>query len=350
VRIAIFAALAGLAVASVASAQDKGKRSAPVDLAVSDGDLGDVVDEIGRKLRVNIIVEPDIHEKLTITLEKTPLIDALAAIASATGCEVEERGPIFVFTQPPRVTLEVQDEEVRSIFDRLLEPTGKSVIFSPRVIGKTSVSWKDVPRKKALAELCEKLSLQIDCRGDVLVVRPGKASVVLSGETRPSPSAFVENGGKKLSVAFEEAPLSQVCAYLSDKLGRKISCAQDVSEKVTISLREIPWPDMVRVVAKMLDCTVEKDADGTVQIAKLRRVTVSLDEVPVRTCFQKIAEQAKKKCFIGDGVDGKATLSLENVPWRDAAFALALAHDLELREKPDGSLDIAPKPAAGDRR
>src|SRR5437773_695766 len=67
-----------------------------IDVSVEEADLRDVMDEIGRRVGRNIIVEPDIHEKVTISLRKIPWRDAVEVIAKMTKCEVEQRGSILV--------------------------------------------------------------------------------------------------------------------------------------------------------------------------------------------------------------------------------------------------------------
>jgi len=58
------------------------KRVIP-ELTVEDADLRDVMDQIGRAVGRNIIVEPDIHEKVTISLRGIPWKDAVDVIANA---------------------------------------------------------------------------------------------------------------------------------------------------------------------------------------------------------------------------------------------------------------------------
>lgn len=89
-----------LAVAPVASSQviaSTGASVAPIgratriDLDVEDMDLVQVMDLIGRQVGTNILVDPAVHERVTISLRDVPWRDAVDLIARRAGCDVEER-------------------------------------------------------------------------------------------------------------------------------------------------------------------------------------------------------------------------------------------------------------------
>src|SRR5579871_2053571 len=65
-----------------------------ISISCEDRDLREVMDDIGRQVGRNIVVEPEIHEKVTISLKKIPWTDAVLVIAKMTKCEVEQRGPV----------------------------------------------------------------------------------------------------------------------------------------------------------------------------------------------------------------------------------------------------------------
>jgi type II secretory pathway component GspD/PulD (secretin) len=121
-----------------------------IDVSVEEADLRDVMDEIGRRVGRNIIVEPDIHEKVTISLRKIPWRDAVDVIAKMTKCEVEQRGSILVLTQPPKVTIQFTDANVRTVLQLLAAYSGKNIIISPEVRGDVTLDLHEVHWLKAL--------------------------------------------------------------------------------------------------------------------------------------------------------------------------------------------------------
>ena len=60
-----------------------------IDVDVVDADLEDVMDDIGRQVGQNILVHPDVHETVTVTLRDIPWREAVELIAKMTRCEIE---------------------------------------------------------------------------------------------------------------------------------------------------------------------------------------------------------------------------------------------------------------------
>ncbi|HZU97364.1 MAG TPA: hypothetical protein VFF73_11755, partial [Planctomycetota bacterium] len=128
-----------------------------LDMSLEDADLREVMDEVGRRVRANIIVEPDIHEKVTVDLEGVPWHDALVVIARLTRCEIEKKGSVWVLTQAPKVTLQATDTPAAVWFQLLAKYAGKNnVIAAPDVTGEITCDlheahWVDAIKATALA-------------------------------------------------------------------------------------------------------------------------------------------------------------------------------------------------------
>jgi len=67
-----------------------------IDVLAENKDLRDVLEEIGQKVGRNIIVEPGIDEKVTITLTKVQWREAVNVICIMLSCSVVERGELLV--------------------------------------------------------------------------------------------------------------------------------------------------------------------------------------------------------------------------------------------------------------
>jgi hypothetical protein len=146
-----------------------------VDVAVEDADLRELCDEIGRMVGHNIIVEPDVHEKVSIALRHAPWHDALLTLAQLTRCHVDERGSVFVLSQPPKITLQATDTPALQWFQLLAAEAGKNVVVAPEVKGEVTldlheVKWQDALEATALAMGYEVIDLE-----GILTVRAPKA-------------------------------------------------------------------------------------------------------------------------------------------------------------------------------
>lgn len=81
-------------------------RRETVTIEADEADLREVIDQICRQAGVNIVVEPNINEKVTLTLREVPWMEAVQLIAERTKCEVNLlRDGVYYVINPPRVTL-----------------------------------------------------------------------------------------------------------------------------------------------------------------------------------------------------------------------------------------------------
>jgi type II secretory pathway component GspD/PulD (secretin) len=122
-----------------------------IHIDVDNVDLADVMDLIGRQVGRNILVDPTVQESVTVSLRDIPWREAVDVIARMTRCEVEERpGGILVLTQPPKVTIQFTDANVRTVLQLLAAYSGKNIIISPRVNGTVTLDLKEVHWLRAL--------------------------------------------------------------------------------------------------------------------------------------------------------------------------------------------------------
>lgn len=125
-----------------------------IDIDVVDKDLRAVMEEIGRKVGRNILVAPGVEETVTITLRDIPWTDAVKIIAKLTKCDIEQAAPkVLLLTQPPKVTIEFADANVRTVLQLLAAYSGKNIIIAPEVVGKITLSLKDVHWLRALESI-----------------------------------------------------------------------------------------------------------------------------------------------------------------------------------------------------
>ncbi|MGE4614258.1 MAG: hypothetical protein AAEJ46_07985, partial [Planctomycetota bacterium] len=83
-----------------------------VTIDVRDKDLSEVLSQIGEQVGVNIVVDPQVSESVTLSLDAIGWHDALEIIARQTNCVmIEQSDRLIRFTQPPSLNIEFQDAE-----------------------------------------------------------------------------------------------------------------------------------------------------------------------------------------------------------------------------------------------
>ena len=160
-RTQLWASLALLAGLGAAVAQEEapiqpggaGQRQGQqkINIDVEAADLADVMEQIGRQVGRNILVEPNVRETVSVSLHDIPWREAVDVIARMSRCEVEERpGGILLLTQPPKVTIQFTDANVRTVLQLLAAYSGKNIIIAPEVTGRVTLDLKEVHWLRAL--------------------------------------------------------------------------------------------------------------------------------------------------------------------------------------------------------
>lgn len=120
-------------------------------LDVKDKDLHEILASISKRVDVNIIADPEVKEKVTIQLDRVEWRNALKVIARQTNCKViEESDRLIRFTQPPAISMEFQDADIKVVLELLAKQAGANIVMNSDVQGKVSLSLREVPWREAL--------------------------------------------------------------------------------------------------------------------------------------------------------------------------------------------------------
>lgn len=139
------------------------EREEYIILDVKEKDLREVLMAISRKVGVNIVADPQVAEKISITLDRVDWRNALRLIAQQAKCRVVEVSDRLIrFTQPPVISMEFQDADLKVVLDLLAKQSGANIIIANDVQGKVSLSLREVPWEDALTTI-------VECAGFVLV-------------------------------------------------------------------------------------------------------------------------------------------------------------------------------------
>lgn len=146
-----------------------------IDIDVVDRDLGEVCEEIGRKVGRNIILSPGIEESVTLSLRDVHWTQTLEIVAKHCRCEITMGpGEIIVLTQSPHVTLEFSEANIRTVLMLLAAYTGKNIVIDPSIQGRVTLSLKDVHWEKAIQAICTvhgQFEIFEDKDGEILIAQ-----------------------------------------------------------------------------------------------------------------------------------------------------------------------------------
>jgi type IV pilus assembly protein PilQ len=175
-----------------AAPQDAPQQTAPaqvqnqyVTFDVKDRDLTEIVEFIRKRADVNIVVAPNIQEKVTLSLKEVEWRQALDLVAERAGCVVVTVAANLIRVEkPPRVHFAFQNVEIREVIDAIAKIGSANVVVAPEVKGSLTIRLKDVPWRDALETAVKTLNYTVveEDRGILRVVEP--KSLELQLETR----------------------------------------------------------------------------------------------------------------------------------------------------------------------
>jgi hypothetical protein len=316
-----------------------------IDLMCEDADLRDVVATIGSRVGRPILVDSDVHEKVSIVLRQIPWREALSVLARMQKCDIDTVGSeTLMFTQPPKVTIQFHQANVRIVLQLLAAYSGKNIVIAPSCPStELSVDFHEVNWLMALRSILKTFHVHAVLHGSIIVVLPGDGPELPDEATEAvlrTPDEPVPHPEGRLDMRLEDAELRDVM----DEVGRRVQVSiivePDIHEKVTADLQNIPWHDALVVLARLTRCEVERR--GSVYfLTQLPRVTLQATDTPASLWFQLLARYAGRNNVVAaPDVTGEITCDLHEANWVDAIKATALAYGYDLAEDPGDILRI----------
>lgn len=255
---------------------------------------------------------------------------------------------------PPRVTLNLQDVDLRELVRILGQQAGVTTYADPAVKGTASINVENLPIDQALSAILRP-------RGYVIQKFPGEGD---DGESRyfvydPSTTRrlFVEICDGRLTVDIQRFQLSDVLAEIARESKRSIVPFGDASASLTLALQDVPLEDGLEEIAYSGGCklfivgrgdtavyrVVSMTGNDTsiapaaiavatalappppFELTKLDtgRIRVRAASAPLKDLIAAIAEVGDLSVLIGPEVSGTTTSYLASAAPRDAIQSIA---------------------------
>lgn len=327
------------------------------NLDVEDAALDVVLETISGYAGRRILVSPEVDETITVTLTQVSWQDALELVSQLAGCRVEERpGGALLLTQPPEVTIQFTDANVRTVIQMLASYSKRNIVISPSVRGSVTLDLKEARWDEALLSIVHTVGdFSVVLQGHDIIKVVTRSSVdPLIGSAygypltpdkykrfedehtlkvnvwkprrgqNPRPQAFDDaepQEPKRVSLQFQDADLRKVVAELSKQAGVSVGVDTHVEETISVSLKDVAWDHALRAVASSAGCRVqERSKSGRVlALVQIPKVTIQFTDANVRTVLQLLAAYSGKNIVISPEVRGTCTLRVVEADW-DAAL------------------------------
>ncbi|HIC21877.1 MAG TPA: hypothetical protein EYO84_00510, partial [Planctomycetes bacterium] len=91
-----------------------------------------------------------------------------------------------------------------------------------------------------------------------------------------------------------------------------------VEELVTLSLEAIGWREALDVIARETNCVIIEVSDRLIRFMQPPSINIEFQDADLAVVLDLLAKQSGANIVIADDVEGKVSLTLRDVPWRDA--------------------------------
>lgn len=92
-----------------------------------------------------------------------------------------------------------------------------------------------------------------------------------------------------INVDAVDRDLQELCKEIGQKVGREILVSPGIEETVTITLREIPWTDAIKIIAKLTKCDLEAGPENGLLLTQICCVTIEFEDASLRTVLMLLS-------------------------------------------------------------
>ena len=231
-----------------------------------DQDIRDVLRAVAKAYDLNIFPWPEVKGKVTVTLHRMPVLDALRNIVEPLGFELAWDGQAYqVRTPRPRIqgtielgrnaiTMTVRNQDVLAFAEEYGRRTGLNILVDRNAKGQVSGTLRNVDPIDGLKAILTASGFDLRAQGESWIVSSSDAS----GAPSPSPYGGVpfRSGGRlDLSVRkglvtanLRQSPLSDVVQQLSDQGGYNTITWGQLGGTVDAHLKDVPLRQALELV------------------------------------------------------------------------------------------------------
>ena len=125
-----------------------------------------------------------------------------------------------------------------------------------------------------------------------------------------------------ISLDVKDKDLNEVLKFISRRVGVNIIANGDVKENVTVTFDRVEWQNALKVIAERTHCEIVHQSKRLIIFAQPPSISMEFQDADIKVVLELLAKQAGANILIAEGVKGKVSLSLRDVPWKEALDTL----------------------------
>jgi type IV pilus assembly protein PilQ len=231
--------------------------SQTISLDFKDVDIRDAIRAVSKQNNLNIVLDTNVTGKVTLHLTNVPVLDGLRSLAEPSGLEVVKDGRFYRIRKKledeksiiryvnDKLTIDVQNVDVRAFLQELGSKTAISIVPDPKVTGKISAKLNQVSLDDGLRAVLEGNGYQVTKHRNIYQVSLSDQSSQ-SGQTPPRSSQYrtstgkadfyVDFSGGKLTIEVTNGDLEDVVKAISEQTGVQIVTYGSIKSEVNAKL------------------------------------------------------------------------------------------------------------------
>jgi hypothetical protein len=147
---------------------------------------------------------------------------------------------------------------------------------------------------------------------------------------------------QRINVDVDNLPLGKVMEGITRQTGHTIVVgAEEGKQRVSVSLRGIPWREAVFMIARMTGCQVERVGES-LYLSAIAKVTLNFTNGDLRSILALASAYAGRGIVLAPELRGQLTCNLKEVEFKEALKAIAYACSFELSSKGRGVISARP--------
>ncbi|MCI0651065.1 MAG: hypothetical protein L0Z55_04200 [Planctomycetes bacterium] len=143
-----------------------------------------------------------------------------------------------------------------------------------------------------------------------------------------------------ITIDVREKPLRDVLQGIGRQVDMNIVADPEIDETVTVNLDSIEWRKALEVIARQTHCKIIYESARFIRFIQPPPISIEFKDADLNAVLELLAKQSGANIVVSSDVEGKISLSLRDVPWRDALDTIVKTAGYVTVQDTEGVTDI----------
>ncbi|MEN9308524.1 MAG: hypothetical protein RL173_2456 [Fibrobacterota bacterium] len=231
-----------------------------------DQDIRDVLRTIAKAYDLNIFPYPEVKGKVTVSLHRMPVLDAIRNIVNPLGFELFWDGQAYQVRSPkPKtqgtievgrnaITMTVKNQDIQAFADEYGKRTGLNILVDRNAKGQVSGTLRGVDPVDGLKAILTASGFELRSQGEAWIVSSSD-----DRQNNNNPMGYMSGGGRgarldlsvrkgKVTANLKQASLSDVVQQLADQGGYNTITWGMLGGTVDANLKDVPLTQALELI------------------------------------------------------------------------------------------------------